>query len=221
MRLAFFIAVLLVATLMSIPCAYAEADDVEAWTGVGLRTKSYYGLRLGIGEQLRFDLRERRFQGLMSDVEPACKLHDHFSIGAGYRLIHERDNDGELRRRHRRHIEAETGSSIADLNIELRVRYSEQIRAADDDGDTFRHGLRTRLKLTCEQKDFEPYVSTELFTRIIDELRSTPDKVRNTLGVSYKIGDNRIKLFYHLDTPLAENKDPIKHIAGLAYDYML
>jgi len=194
--------------------------QAELWTDIAVRKELTDGLRFELSERLRLDEDLAHWSGVLTTATLNYRLHRMLRVAGGYRLSVVPDNDGVIRARHRLHAQAAGVLRLGPVRGDLRLRFQEQLRVADDDGDTFRHFIRTRLRIAMPLAWAKPYIFGEVFHRLAD--RDTVgylDAVRLAAGASFDVGEDRLHTFYYFEHSFSD--DTNAHIMGLAYRFDL
>lgn len=194
--------------------------QAELWTDLGVRAEVADGLRLELSERLRLDDDFSHWSGALTTLSLDYRLHRMVRIGGGYRLSVVPDNDGVTRARHRLHVQAAGVLRLGPVRGDLRFRFQEQFRVADDNGTTLRHFIRTRLRFTLRGGWAKPFILGESFHRLAhDDVVGYLDAVRLAGGAKFDVGDDTLSAIYYFEHSFSD--DTNAHIVALRYRFDL
>lgn len=193
----------------------AAADaDLQQWNELGVAYDLTRRWSASFDQHLRFDQDVSRVESVMPELGLDRRVRKWLRLGAGYRLQYTRDGDGELRVRHRVHVDARLRRDVGEVRFGYRLRYQEQLRPGAN--DRVRHTVRNRVE--AEYRAWKPWIPSaaiEPYLAIGDGDPVQLDKLRLTVGAAHDRKKRTFGLFYRIEIPLADEMDPTLHIIGL------
>ena len=208
-----------------------QTSDFETWNALGIQKKLFdNNLTLSLSEELRLKDNSTKMDQFFTEFGIKYKFLEHWTIGAGYRIIRENEGDNEPNsKKNRWNTDLGFKHKIDRFTLGYRLRYQSKSESAisKDDGDIPIQKLRTRLKVNYNIKNWkwDPYVAAELFwtkqTINVDNYIPSIDeedieiagmqKIRLTVGTSKKIKKiGQLNLFYRFEHEF--NKYPYSYI---------
>lgn len=140
----------------------AEDDDFEFWSQTTFNFKINEVWKIGIREDFRF------LGGSFSEYQnwvffDRKDIAENLDLGIGYRLIHEQDSSGKLRREHRPYVDLTFKTILLGFKCSDRNRF--EYRDFENRDDVFRY--RNQLKFSSTKNLFDlplkPYIADEIF----------------------------------------------------------
>jgi hypothetical protein len=199
----------------SLAPAPARADrDTQLWLSAQLRLRFHKQVHLDIEQGLRLDEDISHAGRVLSEGVLAVRVTDWLRLSVGYRYTWVNDNSPDSR--HRVHGDARFGDSVGHFTWVTRVRYQAGIR----DGRPTRHTLRGLFGVGIRNDSpVTPYVSTEVFTDVGHGDGPVQRAWRGTAGVEIATKRHALDVYYRIEIPLNDDRDPTLHILGLSYGY--
>lgn len=195
----------------------ARADrETQLWLSAQLRLRFHKRVHLDIEQNLRFDEDVSHLGRVMPELALAFRATDWLRLSVGYRYSWVNDNNPDSR--HRVHGELRFGDNVGFFQWVTRVRYQATIR----DGRPTRHTLRGLFGVGVRNDSpVTPYVSTEVFTDIERVYGFSHRAWRGTAGLEIGTKRHTVDVYYRIEIPLNDDRDPTLHILGLSYGYEL
>jgi len=193
----------------------ARADnETQLWLSAQLRLRFTREVHLDIEQNLRFDDDVSHLGRVMPEAALGVRLTGWLRLSVGYRYAWVNDNNPDSR--HRLHGEARFGDSVGHFRWVTRVRYQATLR----DGRDTRHTLRGLFGVGIPNSSpVMPYLSMELFTDIDAYYGFSNRAWRGTAGIEIETRRHTLDLYYRLEIPMNDDRDPTLHIIGLSYGY--
>jgi hypothetical protein len=193
------------------------AAETQIWTEAGVDAELGARVSVSFEQHLRFDQDLSRVAAVMPEAGIDYRPLDWLQLGAGYRLAYERRRRGDMELRHRLHLQTQVRGDAGAFRIRYRLRLQERIRSED-----LRHVVRNRLRVDYRgARPWTPLAAAELFHRLADEDPFMLRKLRLTAGLRRDLGEARVGLYYHVEIPYDEPRDPFFHIFGIEVHYSL
>ena len=218
--------------------------DFEMWTGVTVE-KSFLEkkLALGLTQEFRFDDNSTHLDQYFTELEVKYKWENGISAGGAYRFIRNNQNSGYANE-NRFNLDFGYKYNFDRLELSGRLRYQNknEIGVTRDEGDypVSKYRLKLKAEYNIKKWKLDPYFSAEVFyaqtTNRINYIESILEpeekvagfeKLRFTLGTSYKINDlMTVGGFYRIERelktyPLFYNTPATYFIGGLNLTFKL
>jgi hypothetical protein len=216
------IALLFVALIVaSLPVA-GQYQDLQLWSSVGIRTNITPKLRIGIEEEARFFENISLLDKLNSNLTIDYELFDGVRFGLLYRLITNRQKDGDYELNHRFSAslaaEKQKGPWVLGANVKFQKTY-EALFHSDDwylPKNYFR--VEGEISRPLNMNRSEPYASLEWWLYMPQGQRVFFDQYRLTLGVKHKLSrDHRINVYYRIQQEVQVEDPLLAHVLGIGY----
>jgi hypothetical protein len=197
-------------------------DEVVGAIDLGVSYEPVQQLRLALSGQVRLeDFFE--IQSWLPEAQIFYEPWKHLTLGTGYRLIYERNGQGDFEVAHRLHVQAGLSFKIAPIHTKLKYRLRLQDRFERTVGEPTEHQprLRNALELSYTHWSFaSPFVSVEHYLAL-DHLSDDPTRRwRFMLGLEHEIGPAELGLYYRLDVRVNDT-DPNRHMLGVGMQWQL
>lgn len=200
----------------------ARADDVVGAFELGVRHEPLKRLKLGVGAQVRLD-DFSRVESLLPEAQISYEpWKKHLTLGTGYRLIYQRDDQDYFEVAHRVHVQAAFSFQVA-RHAKLKYRLRLQDRLVRTEGEPTDHQPRLRNALELSGWAWSiatPFVSVEHYLAL-DRLSDDPTRRwRFMLGLQHDLGWAGLELYYRYDLRVNDN-DPDRHMIGVGMQWEL
>jgi hypothetical protein len=221
-RLRFISAISICASLILPPFSgqARAAEDVVGAIEFGVRHEPVHHLKLALSGQVRLeDFSE--VQSWLPEAQIFYEPWKHLTLGSGYRLIYERNGQGDFEVAHRLHVQAGVSFKITPLHTKLKYRLRLQNRFERTEGEPTEHQprLRNALELSYTHWSFaSPFVSAEHYRALDDLSDEATRRWRFMLGLEHEIGPAELELYYRLDVRV-NDADPNRHMLGVGMQW--
>lgn len=219
-------------------------SDFEMWTGVSIK-KSFLEkkLDLNLTQEFRLDDNSTHLDKFFTELEAKYKWQNGISLGGAYRFIRDNKKNGYVSE-YRFNVDLGYKYKFDRLELSSRLRYQNgsELGVTRDEGDypLSKYRLKLKAEYNIKKWKLDPYFATEVFfTHTTNQINyietiSEPEekiagfeKLRFTLGTSYKINDlMTIGGFYRIEKeiktyPLFYNTPATYFIGGLNLTFKL
>jgi hypothetical protein len=213
-----YAALLLLSLAMAPPLPASAESDAQLWTMLTLTKEATPGLGLSLEQEFRFDNDVTRLQTILATLAADYRLVQWLDVGGGWRLAYQRRRDDSMGFRQRFHLQSQARGDLGALRFRGRLRLQMTVTEWFDPSFDARIRLGTDWRAAAP---FVPYVSAEAFVRLAAGDSPALRKMRLTAGIKYGIGDHSLGLFYRLEEPFLDRRDPRLHILGLCAQWDL
>lgn len=217
--------------------------DFETWSGVSLK-KSFLEKKLDfqLTQEFRLNSNSTHIDNYFTELTGEYEIFKGFEAGLGYRFIRNNKKDGYVNEQ-RLNADLSYKHKLERLELGYRFRYQNrnEIGVSRDEGDDPISKYRFRLKVGYNIKNWklDPYLSSEVFYATeVSRVNYVPSiteeeniagfqKLRFTLGTSYKLNDNfKLNGFYRFERefktyPTVYYTPASYHIVGLNLEIKL
>lgn len=194
--------------------------DLETWSSATFQVKFNKKLSLSLSPQLRLQENSSHLERYFADLEMEYKLNKNLEFSLGYRFLSESKNSG-MQWAHRYNIDGKYKFEINRFDGYLRLRYQSG-REFGDAENTWENHFRLKTKIGYNIKDWkiDPYISGEIFRLSGKNIDAQFDKMRFTVGSSYKFNKKHsISFFYGGEKQLNTTYPKTTYIVGLGYKF--
>jgi hypothetical protein len=217
--------------LLGITSTYAQLDgtsyvsrDFSTRTEAAFKLRITKGWSITVSEQLQLKQNSSKLDAFFTELGTKYKFKSGIALGIAYRVIGENNGSGVLDWEQRFHgdISYEYKVKRFGFNLRLRGQSRDDYGEKKADGDYARRALRLRLELNYDIKNwkFDPVVSTEIFLASEKYVRSHFNKIRATIGTSYKFKKaGELSAFYRFEKDLGTDYALSNHIIGIQYKF--
>jgi len=191
-------------------------QDFESWNSISLK-KDFGKLDLSVDMQARLNNDASTVYQYFGQLGAEYKVFKPLSIGMAYRWAPESEKEGFVNTQ-RVQFDLKGRKKFGDFKLEARLRY--QIKNEADELDDMRKlRFKSGFRYNIPSWKLDPRFSVEYF-RILEGANSEHDKMRYTLGTSYKFNKhNSIGAFYRIEREFKESYPATFYILGLNYSY--
>lgn len=208
--------ILLFICLAGIKNTYAQATDIELWTGGALNLKVHERFSTDIEQVVKFNDTITHFKSAFSELGAKFKLNRWLSLGANYRYIENPPRKNA--QRFSADVFFNLGKKGFPLSFHYRVRIQHEVRISNKNTEDY---LRNKFSLHYNfSKPVDPYISFEPFFRLNgkNEIRVT----RYAVGLNWRIIENlHLVSFYMFQKDVNIKRPDKSHIIGLMLSYDL
>lgn len=207
--------------IAAIPVA-AQYQDFQMWSSVGVRTDITPRLRIGIEEEARFFENIRLLDKLNSDLTIDYELFGGVRVGLLYRLITNREKDGDYVLKHRFSAslatEKQTGPWKLGATLKFQKTYDEFYHSDDWYLPKNYFRIEGEVSRPLNRNRTEPYATLEWWYYLPQAQQAFFDQYRLTLGVKHKLAkDHRINVYYRIQQEIQVEDPLFAHIVGVGY----
>lgn len=195
--------------------------DLETWSSATFQIKFNEKLSLSLSPQLRLQENSSKLEKYFADLKMDYELNKNLEFSLGYRFLSESKNSG-IQWAHRYNIDGKYKFEINRFNGYLRLRYQSGIAFNDDKENVWENHFRLKTKVDYNIKDWkiDPYISGEIFRLSGKNVDAQFDKIRLTIGSSYKFNKKHsISFFYGGEKQLNTTYPKTTYIVGLGYKF--
>jgi hypothetical protein len=206
---------------------YVDVADLETWTSVGAKLELNKTWEFSLSEQLRLKRNSAQVDQYFTHLNINYVGGKHIEIGTAFRFIRENDTKGDQQgyETHSRfQFDVKYKHKIERLSLQYRLRYQHRNEwgiSKDEGDDPIKHWrLKAGAKYNFKDWKFDPEMSAEIFRRYETGEQTEYNKLRWTLGTSYKMKTvGTFDLFYRIERTLNQNYPKTTYIIGLGYVY--
>ncbi len=218
--------VLLLVTAALTPARiWAQHQDVQLWSSIGIRTDLTPKLRVSLEEEARYFDHLSRLDKLNTDLSLDYQLTQSISVGTLYRLIANRDAGGYFEMRHRFDVSVEFQKKVSDWTFGAQATAQKTYPEFNHSRDWYvaENYLRAEGEISRELKKTktEPYVNLEFWYLLPQGKQAFIDQYRLTFGVKHRIKKiNRLNFYYRIQQEIQVSDPLFAHIFGIGYTYI-
>jgi hypothetical protein len=193
------------------PSASRGETRAEMWTELGFEAEPVEDLSLSWTNHWRFINGPGQLERWLNDISVGYRFNKVVSGGVGYRLDYRPFGDVPCCR-HRFHAQGALRAKLGELRVTMRGRFQTRLQLDKDP----RYVVRDRFTAMWRgSKILRPYVSAEVFVRLLDEDFARLDTTRLDVGFSFRGIDHvKLRTFYRFELP-GDPEDDTLHIVGL------
>jgi hypothetical protein len=200
---------------------YSQNKDFQIWSGIALNKEITKKIQLGLEEQIRLSENATKIKQYYTAFSATYKLNKHLDIEGSYRFI-QKNESSSFQTNHRLSFDIGLRKKIAPLTFSLRARYQKEFYPVyfyDENPLKPTQYLRNKLSIEAKTiKKLNVYLSSELFYQLDNPAGNIFDKLRNEIGMQYKINKkNFINLFFMLQKQINVSKANSDYILGVNY----
>lgn len=218
----------LLALVFFVPEGQAQEDgnyytirDLESWTGLKVKYKLNKEWSLSLEHQFRYKDNASVLDQKFTELEIKRKLGKQFNIAVAGRFLRSNDTEGKtqgMESHFRWNADLGHKVDIHRFTIGSRFRYQSKQELSSEDLSDKSIRLKAGVGYNIKKWKFDPTFSTEIFNEM--ESLATWDKIRFTLGTSYKLKKfGEISGFYRLEKELVGAYPASTNIIGFKYQY--
>lgn len=196
--------------------------DIESWTSASFEYKLNKDLTFNISPQLRLDKNSSQLERYLIDFEMNYDLSKNIEFGLGYRFYGENKKSG-IQTGHRYNIDGKYKFEISRFNGYARLRYQSGREFGNGNNAWNNHfRLKTKFEYNFKGWKLDPEVSAEFFRSSGRNIDAQFDKMRFTIGSSYKFNKHHsISFFYGGEKQLNTSYPKTTYLFGIGYKYTL
>lgn len=181
-------------------------------------------------QSLAFDLTTRHAAGGLQTYFPQVsykyKVNKYIRPSLDYRLISDRNQEGNMTLQHRINANIQFNQELERLQLGLRLRYQYSTnRIADNFEPEFGQALRIKPSFAYDLKktDLEPQVSMEFFTGPMDgQMGYHLNRIRWSVGLAYAFeGPHSLEVAYMYDQRIMSPGALNRAIMSFSYGYSI
>ncbi|MFM7006082.1 MAG: DUF2490 domain-containing protein [Flavobacteriales bacterium] len=205
--------------------AFGQNSTVfQVWNEAGVSYK------IDKKQNLAFDLTTRLGAGGVQTVFPQIsyryKLNKFIKPSIDYRLIGNRNQEGNMTLQHRLNANLQFNQELDRLQVGLRLRYQySSSRLAENFEPEFGQALRIKPSMAYDLKktDLEPQISMEVFTGPMDaQVGFHMNRIRWSVGFAYTFdGSHSVEIAYLYDQRIYSPGSLNRAILSFSYGYSL
>ena len=114
-------------------------------------------------------------------------LAEWLDLGAGFRLIYEKDSSDEWQRENRPHLNVTLKGNMFDCSVSSRSRIEYRDRTAKEDVWRYRNKFTVKLPFELTSLKLKPYAADEIFITLNDD---NVDRNRIYIGAVLPLGES-------------------------------
>lgn len=181
-------------------------------------------------QSLAFDLSTRHAAGGLQTIFPQVsykyKVNKYIRPSIDYRLINDRNQDGNMTLQHRLNANLQFNQELERLQLGLRVRYQYSTnRLAENFEPEFGQAIRVKPSLAydLQNTDLEPQLSSEFFTGPMDgQTGYHLNRIRWSAGLAYTFkGPHSLEVAYIYDQRINSPGALNRAILSFSYGYSI
>lgn len=181
-------------------------------------------------QSFAFDLTTRHTAGGLQTIFPQVsykyKVNKNIRPSIDYRLISDRNQEGNMTLQHRLNANLQFNQELERLQLGLRLRYQYSTnRLADNFEPEFGQALRIKPSLAYDlsNTDLEPQVSMEFFTGPMEgQVGFHMNRIRWSIGLGYTFeGPHTVEIAYLYDQRINSPSALNRAILNFSYGYSL
>jgi hypothetical protein len=201
----------------------AQTRDAGLWLSATVQAKLSKKLSASLSEELRLNENMSEAGTIFTDAGLEYRLIKNLGLAVNYRFINKKAVSDYYKMSHRFYADVKYSFKIKPVEISLRSRVQDELKAPgrSDDGGSMEYYLRNKATITVDlNKKIEPFASAELFNPLQTPLFQYADKLRTTVGADYALTKHhKAELFYMIQSTLGTADKETDFIIGLSYVY--
>ncbi len=201
----------------------AQVNDAGLWISLAAEKKITQKLSLGLSQETRFDENISRLATSYTDVGAEYRIFKFLSAGIHYRYVRSRQLTGFYEPRQRFYADVSYRYRNKPVIVTLRQRLQAQYRNTRNDSKTKSPESYLRSKLTVKfdlDKKYFPYISTELFFQLNNDLGNEIDNIRYAAGFDYELNNfHAVGLYYLINKEIHVVNPETDYVIGAEYKY--
>ena len=206
--------------------AVGQTPDYGIWYEAKADKKIWKGLRADFEASIRTNENASNIEKFYFEPGLRYKFNDYLNAGVYYRLIEQKEKDGNYHARHRWFAQMKaTAPTVARFTFAVRYRIQQQVRTyIEDPGDEDAQWYqRVRLELDYDIKGIplRPYVNAEMHMQLFDPNEYTVDKWRTMFGVEYTLNKKHTFGLEYIYNDSRVTKPPYENLLGVTYSVSL
>jgi hypothetical protein len=96
-------------------------------------------------------------------------LAEWLDLGAGFRLVYEKDSSDDFKRENRPHLNVTLKGKLFDCSVSTRSRFEYRDRTAKEDVWRYRNKVTVKLPFELTRLKLKPYLADEIFITLNDD----------------------------------------------------
>jgi hypothetical protein len=213
------------AGLLGINTSFAQENDFQTWTNIGIQKKITDKLKFSLSEELRLCENSSRMKTLYSDAGLTYTLNKTFRIGGFYRLITSYDPAESYTNSQRVYTDISARHEFKRIMVVFRTRFQARVLNADRDpgnNPTTYNRNKLTLNYNIRHSSLSPFLGAEMFYQLNNGEGNKIDKLRFSAGTEYEINKKQNLVVYYMLQQEVNAIDPVRaFIFGLQYTYNL
>lgn len=196
--------------------------DLESWTSGSFQYKLNKKWSFKVSPQMRLQHNSSQMERFLVDADAEYDLNKHFEFGFGYRLNSKYKNSG-IQNGHRWNLDATYKFDINRFDAGIRLRYqSGRVFASEDPSWENHFRLKTKVQYNIKKWKLDPEITGEVFRLSGKGVDAQFDKMRFTIGSSYKFSkQHSVSFFYGFQKELNTTYPKTTYLVGLGYKFTL
>lgn len=197
-----------------LPDCFAQTKDFQFWSSIALQKSFSKKIDATVEQELRLRENATQLRQTYTDLELQYKTKANFSITANYRFTIRPDETN-----HRVYTNISYSWKKNKLEISPRVRFQHDF-VQNDLADNY---IRPKISISyAVNKKWEPFLSEELFYRVLYYKGDEFDESRLSAGVTYHFNkNNSLKGYYIFEQEFNVNIPQEIHVVGIAFKHDL
>ncbi|MCK7535489.1 MAG: DUF2490 domain-containing protein [Marinilabiliales bacterium] len=216
----------LVLALLMPAMAAGQNTDFGVWYEAKADKKIIDNLRFDLEASIRTDQNASHIDKFYIEPGLRYKFNDYLAAGVYYRLIEQKENDGNYHPRHRWFAQVRgTAPSVYRFTFAVRYRIQQQFRTyiKDPDDDVPGWYQRLRLELDYDVKGFplKPFINAEMHFLLFSPNEYTVDKWRSIIGAEYTVNKKHTFGLEYIYNDSRVTKPAYMNVIGVTYSVKL
>lgn len=218
---------LCIAVVVLLPVtAEAQKTDFGIWYEAKAEKKIIDNLRFDLEASIRTDQNASHIDKFYIEPGFRYKFNDYLAAGLYYRLIEQKEKDGNYHARHRWYIQVKgTAPSLYRFTFAARYRIQQQFRTYIKDPDDEIPGWYQRLRLELDYNikgiPLKPYINAEMHFRLFNPNDYTVDKWRSMVGAEYTFNKKHTFGLEYIYNDSRVTKPSYMNVIGVTYSVKL
>lgn len=200
----------------------AQVNDAGLWLNINVEKKINKRFKVAIAEEIRFRENITMVGQFFTDVSLQYKITKGLLVSGSYRFIMRQNLDFyyEARQRFYADLTYKQGVQKFDFTIRTRVQDQDRYNTSPDETNIQVLYWRNKFSVKYDFKDFNPFVSFEVYYPLNRPKGNVIDGLRYQAGTDYKINKhNAVSVYYLIDQTIQLNNPYHSYVIGVDYNY--
>jgi hypothetical protein len=201
---------------------YGQRNDANLWASVSLKKLARPKVLLHFKQAARVGQNITQLNYSYSDIGVTYKFNKNVQTSVDYRFINKLNSIQDLSLRHRLYWTLTLKKKLKPfiLVYRHRIQYQLQDFYSSETGATPSYYTRSKLTIKYDLNRFNPYVASELQSKIVDWEQLVSRKLRFFAGCGYKFNKtDELNLYYLIDKHFNEIDPLTNYVIGIAYTH--
>jgi hypothetical protein len=205
---------------------FAQNDDFQLWSGVGLDISITKKISFEIEEEIRLKDNAAEVDMYFTDAGISYNFWNNFKLAANYRYIRKYEPEGFYSNMHKYYIDLEYENNIRRWEYSIRTRYQSRYKNINSSEQGFipENHCRNKISFAYDiyRSPLKPEIGCEIYYQLNNPDGNKIDKLRVAPELNYSINRaNRIKIYYMIEKEYSVKNPATNYILGIGYTYRL